>query len=670
MYTKLNGLFILIIALISVGVVNCTAPTTPTNTTTANQYLNHNDTVKYVGMAKCAQCHASIYETFKETGMGKSFDVATQQKSIADYSTPHVLKDKLLNYNYIAQWTANKRLQITEYRLQNKDTTYLHHELVDYVIGSGQHTNSHLYTTNGYVCQMPMTYYAQKQQWDFPPGFESGHNSRFARKIGLECMSCHNSFPKFVLGSENKYDEIPNGIGCERCHGPGQLHVEKFANGDVTDTSKFIDYSIVNPAKLHVDKQFDLCSRCHLQGNAVLSKDKSFFDFKPGMRLADVMTVFLPKYKNADDEFIMASHADRLKQSKCFTASLKKVNNKALRPYVNGLTCVTCHNPHVSVKKTGTQIFNNACIKCHANPTHNLQNEYLQANKKQSANMLNCVACHMPPSGSIDIPHVTVHDHYIRVPVTKHKTNLVKTFIGLKAINDSKPSALTTARAYIAQYEKFEINAAYLDSALHYLQRTTTQQLQLTIDAVVNVYFLKEEYTTLLTHVNKLSNNYMLTTHCVKQSYDNTHAWTAYRIAVAYNNTNQINNALTYYAKACALAPYALDFKVKYATLLASTGNASLAQQQFEFVITQNPKHVAALANYGFLLATQGNLTKAEQLYNAALALDPDYETALLNKAGLLLYQQKNNEAKQLLQHCLSTHPNCSKAKQVLQQLN
>jgi Tfp pilus assembly protein PilF len=646
---------------------NCTPSTKKKNTTTtASEYLNHNDTVKYVGMAKCAECHADIAASFKETGMGKSFDEATPKKSAGDYSKAHVLYDKYLDFNYTAQFTANKRLLITEFRLNGKDTSYTNRQLVDYVVGSGQHTNSHLNNTNGYVCQMPMTFYTQKQQWDMPPGFENGANSRFERKIGLECMSCHNSYPTFVKGSENKYENIPNGISCERCHGPGQLHVEKFARGEVTDTAHYIDYSIVNPAKLKVDKQFDLCSRCHLQGNAVLAKDKSFFDFKPGMRLADVMTVFLPKYKNADDEFIMASHADRLKQSKCFTQSMKNVNDKDLRPYKNGLTCVTCHNPHVSVKKTGTQIFNNACIKCHTNAKHDLSNEYIVKNKTQSTNMLNCVACHMPQSGSIDIPHVSVHDHYIRVPVTKQKTNAVKTFVGLKAINDANPSALTTARAYIAQYEKFENNPMYLDSALHYLQTNTVEQIKTNIDAIVNVYFLKLDYATLLNYVAKITDAYVLNNHCTKSSYDNQHAWTAYRIATSCLNSNNTSQALIYYNKACALAPYMLDFKLKYATTLASNNFINEAQQQFEFILKENPKHIAALANYGFLMVTQRNIIKANEYYNRALALDPDYETALMNKAGLLLYQQNTIEAKKLLTHCIKKHPSNTKAKELL----
>ena len=49
--------------------------------------------------------------------------------------------------------------------------------------------------------------------------------------MGLECIACHNAYPDFVLGSENKYTAIPTGIDCERCHGPGELHVEKIKMG-------------------------------------------------------------------------------------------------------------------------------------------------------------------------------------------------------------------------------------------------------------------------------------------------------------------------------------------------------------------------------------------------------------------------------------------------------
>src|SRR6185436_11322622 len=88
----------------------------------------------------------------------------------------------------------------------NDQIIYSRKEQINYIIGSGQHTNSHMTRVNDYVYQVPSTYYTQKGQWDLPPGFEGGFNTRFSRKIELECMSCHNAYPKIVDGSQNKYE--------------------------------------------------------------------------------------------------------------------------------------------------------------------------------------------------------------------------------------------------------------------------------------------------------------------------------------------------------------------------------------------------------------------------------------------------------------------------------
>ncbi|MEO8148837.1 MAG: hypothetical protein ABI723_14425, partial [Bacteroidia bacterium] len=54
----------------------CNSKTTNNKQLTTNQYASLSDTVKYVGMNTCRQCHPDIYNTFIETGMGKSFDLA------------------------------------------------------------------------------------------------------------------------------------------------------------------------------------------------------------------------------------------------------------------------------------------------------------------------------------------------------------------------------------------------------------------------------------------------------------------------------------------------------------------------------------------------------------------------------------------------------------------
>ena len=189
-----------------------------------NTYLNHNDTVKYVGKEECRMCHSEIYDSYMQTGMGQSFNFAVKENSALANSQMHIIYDTIKNLSYQPFW-KNDSLFIKEFRLKDKDTTHQLIRKVNYKIGSGQHTNSHLFEVNGYVHQMPYTYYTQDKLSDLPPGFEDGQNTRFSREIGLECMSCHNAHPNHERGSLNKYNIIPQGIDCESCHGPGEVHI-------------------------------------------------------------------------------------------------------------------------------------------------------------------------------------------------------------------------------------------------------------------------------------------------------------------------------------------------------------------------------------------------------------------------------------------------------------
>ncbi len=604
--------------------------------------------------------------------MGKSFAGATKQKSAGDY-THSLIYDKFSDFYYKSFWGKNDSLYFLEFRLQGKDTVYKRLERADYIIGSGHHTNSHMQNMNGHFNQMPMTFYTQKKEWHLPPGFENGVNTRFTRKIGLECMSCHNALPDFVMGSENKYSRVDEGINCERCHGPGSIHVQQRSTGSKIDTVNYIDYSIVNPSKLSIDRQFDVCQRCHLQGNAVLKEGKSFYDFKPGMKLSDYISVFLPKYTDAADEFIMASHADRLKMSQCFIKSFnpKEIKNK-LKPYKDALTCVTCHNPHISVKVTGNEVFNAACLNCHGkkvgmNCTEKTVQTELADSKFKIQNLKSsCVGCHMPKSGAIDIPHVTVHDHFIRKPITKKEKEKIKTFLGLFAINDKNPDSLTKAKANINQFEKFDQQLHFLDTALKYLSIKNKNSLLKNFEALIQLYFVKSDYTNVISFANQIGQNDLLSNRLTKKSYDNQHAWTCYRIGESFNYLNKPNEALVFFEQAYKLAPFVVEFTHKLATAYATVGNNNMAHHYFTETLTENPKYVPALTNLGFLYLTEGNANRAEQLYNQALALDPDNEDALMNMAGLYNFKGDKSEAKNTLKKLLKKHPGNKKAESIL----
>jgi tetratricopeptide (TPR) repeat protein len=632
-------------------------------------YANHSKNAKYAGMNTCKLCHQKIYNTFIETGMGKSLGIATKQKSSADFKHSTVY-DKITDFRYHAFW-KNDSLYFNEYRLQKNDTVFSRTEQVNYIIGSGQHTNSHLQNVNGYISQMPMTFYTQKKHWDLPPGFENGFNSHFTRKIGLECMSCHNAYPEFVIGSENKYTSIPTGIDCERCHGPGSIHVLQRETGSKIDTSRYIDYSIVNPAKLSADLQFDICQRCHLQGNAVLKEGKSFYDYRPGKKLSDYISVFLPKYKNADDEFIMASHADRLKQSACFIKSAEGVNKNVLKPYKDALTCVTCHNPHVSVRETNKNVFNEACLNCHAK----LSDGSDRMAKLQSAhgrlkikNITNCVNCHMPLSGSTDIPHVSVHDHYIRKPITQKEKDKIKTFVGLYSVNEKDPDELTRAKAYLNQYAKFEQNKTYLNSARELLKDDESHLIK-NIRPLLELCFIEQDYNKAISYMRSLGENMCMNTLFTQKSYDNADAWACYHIAESFYNTGDIISSVKWFKKAAALAPYSLDFRNKLGTALASLNRLDEASAEYEFVLKENPKHVSAYTNLGFVKLKQGFPAEAMRLYTIASKLDPDYEPLLLNLAGYYAFTKDNKKAVFYIEKVLKKNPGNQKAKMALHQI-
>ncbi len=628
-------------------------------------YASLNPDNGYTGMQTCKECHGSIYETFIETGMGKSIDVASMSKSAASFDHKPVY-DNHLDFWYRPFWEGDS-LKIMEYRIEGHDTVHKRVETVTYIIGSGQHTNSHLMNTGGYINQMPMTFYTQKGKWDLPPGFENGGNSRFGRLIGLECMTCHNSYPVFEMGSENKYSFIDKGIGCERCHGPGEEHVKQKKEGKSVDVVTGIDYSIVNPAKLSIDLQLDVCQRCHIQGNAVLKEGKSFFDFRPGMRLSEVMDVYMPVYKGREHEHIMASHVERLKLSKCFAATVQQaesLHKNELRPYKNAMTCVTCHNPHVSVRKTDSGHFNNVCNKCHETAKGNTCTEKPEILAIENND---CVKCHMPASGATDIPHVSVHDHFIRVPLKDEIVNDIREFIGINCINNPTPDNISKGKAFIAYYEKFHYSKDVLDSARKYLPDGTPEQIRKNFSSLVHLSFLENNYDRVVEYAAASGKATELLN---RKSYDNSDAWTSYRIGESFLLKGDSKTAERYLFNAYTLAPLHPEFCNKYAYVLSMNNKQPEAKKILEESLRAYPKFPPVISNLGYLvLITEGDTLKARRLYDQALALDPDYEQAIINKAGLYIATSRKTEAENMLGHYLKRNPGSMKVKAILDQL-
>lgn len=609
-------------------------------------YLNLHDSVEYVGKDKCIQCHSDVWHDFQHTGMGQSFDEATKSKSKANFhNDASTVFDSILNFYYQAYW-KNDSLYFKEYRLNGEDTIHKRIEKIDYIIGSGQHTNSHLVNFKGFIYQAPITFYTQKGVWDMAPGFENGFNTRFTRYIGKECMTCHNGLPEMVEGSINKYDKIKLGIDCERCHGPGEIHIREKTKGNIIDTDKEIDYSIVNPKKLPIEYQNSLCQRCHLQGVSVLKDGKDYDDFKPGMLLSEIMDVYMPEFEGGKDEMIMASHVQRLKQSKCYIAG--------------EMSCITCHNPHKSVKETSKETFSRKCLDCHqeVRQIHLNSNEFkseLELNDNRLSTfdfeLMTCSDCHMKKSGSIDIPHVAVTDHYISVNELKVESRKSKVFRDLTCINNSNADELSRIKAYLAYYDKYEQKDYLIDS----IEAKIDQNKH--IEEYISLLFIKRDYKGIQKYIEASSTREM-------------NAWTNYKVGEAYYQLKKFEKAIQYFKTATQQKNYILDYQLKLGNCYLQLGKLREAERSYRFIISQQDKQPVALSNLAYILVLSKKYDQAELYLKKSIQLDPDYRLSRENLINLYLQKGERSKALEVLTNYLIQHPMDERMLAIKKQLN
>jgi predicted CXXCH cytochrome family protein len=265
---------------------------------------------------------------------------------------------------------------------------------VHWVIGSGQKGYSYLTERDGYLLQTAISWFAQKQRWDLSPGFSM--TTAAGRVVPASCLFCHTNFVREHPEHPDRFvAPIFDGhaIGCERCHGPGELHV----TGD-------FDHTIVNPARLAPHLSDAVCEQCHLEGEArVLRSGRSLFDYRPGLPLNDFWAVVVAATTGGEDTKAV-NHVEQMYQSKCFQ-----------RP-VGGLKlgCTTCHDPHVHVgpAKRVTH-YRPACLKCHDEARQQRGCSVPLSRRRQTSPQDSCTACHMPPYASSDIAHTASTDHRI-----------------------------------------------------------------------------------------------------------------------------------------------------------------------------------------------------------------------------------------------------------------
>jgi tetratricopeptide (TPR) repeat protein len=355
----------------------------------------------YADPKSCATCHSKIAASYAKTEMGRSF---YKPVAVAAGSYYHVASDTHFamlqrdGQHYQRRYqidAAGKEINVDEKR-------------IDFVMGSGNHVRTFLHRApDGTIQQLPLAWYAERGgHWGMNPGYDTPVQPNSRRKIGYDCMFCHNAYPEIPAGHDQLRAEpvfsatpLPEGIDCQRCHGPGRRHIE-IAKAP-RPTAEGLRASIVNPARLNSDRQMEVCAQCHLETDsfpfphAILKHDRAPFSYRPGEPLADFMVFFDHSPSGTpDDRFQIVNSVYRLRKSACFLKSAGKMQ------------CTTCHNPHDTGRTAAD--YNGICRQCHGA-------SFTQAVvQKKHTSAADCIACHMPKRRTDDVVHAVMTDHYIQ----------------------------------------------------------------------------------------------------------------------------------------------------------------------------------------------------------------------------------------------------------------
>jgi Flp pilus assembly protein TadD len=362
-------------------------------------YRNVKPDVAYVGDAKCAECHDAICGTYHQHPMGRSA-IPAGSDTLEHYGPEAKNPFRVGPYELNAIHGDGGMLHRISASLSDGTKLPPREVPVQVAIGSGTRGRSYLTIEGELVWQSPIGWYSTNQRWDVSPGFDLGYATQ--RPIVSECLYCHVQHYDSVSNSVNRFrDPIHKtqlAIGCERCHGPGQLHADERSADTWKDHAiKDIDTSIVNPAHLSESLQMSICAQCHLSGKErVIRRGRQESEFRPGLPFEQFATAFLA-HPDAPFRNKAVSHFDQSSLAKCRTSAGTK------------LLCTSCHDPHQSPEEDAAQPFyNKQCIECHIDRGCNAPLETRQA-KNDS-----CIDCHMPRSSSSNIPHTSLTDHRIR----------------------------------------------------------------------------------------------------------------------------------------------------------------------------------------------------------------------------------------------------------------
>jgi hypothetical protein len=327
----------------------------------------------FVGDRECARRHPTEASQHASSGHSQTFHLAVAHPRIRmlDGTTHRDPEQAGVTWAY-----AVRNGQAFVDRIDAKGPQRL---LIDYVFGSGQHTNTFVSVdatdpTQPHALEHRLTYYAAEDALGVTPGQKvdqlEGQTTPTGRILDpnetVKCFGCHTSATSSRDRARVDLRSLIPNVTCERCHGSGAAHVEAVSRGRR-------DLAILGGrSDSTASQQMRRCGYCHRHPDR-----------------------FEPAVIRIDNPEMVRHQPVGLMQTACYQKSQA------------GLSCTVCHDPHA---RTSTDVtgYVNACLTCHQSSPTAPERHACPVSPREG-----CLKCHMPRRDAGQGYLLT--DHWIRV---------------------------------------------------------------------------------------------------------------------------------------------------------------------------------------------------------------------------------------------------------------
>lgn len=595
----------------------------------------------YIEDRACATCHQSIFESYQAVGMSQSFGRPEPKRYIEDFENNYFYHAK--SQNHYEMIRRGDDLYFKRYQLDDKDKPINAYERkIDWILGSGHRARSYLYQTKaGEIYQFPIGWYTQTQSWRMSPGFDNKDHVGIGRLVRRECMFCHNAYPEVAEGSDihsklHLYPKtLPEGTGCQRCHGPGAEHVRLAFNG-----AKDLDQlraAIINPGKLDPERRDDICFECHMLPSVALfgvrKFDRPTYSFRPGQDLSDyILNVDVEEsHQKRSERFEINHHPYRLKQSACYMRSQGK------------LSCLSCHDPHRKVPVAERPAhYRKVCLQCHQ--AHEPRPVLNGPSKDAESN--DCVACHMQQRRTQDVVQVVMTDHYIRripggddlvAPREEHKSILTN----IQFLDANKSPKGDEGQIYQAVAV---LRAGGNRSAVNYLEKSLKKHPGVSLTPwldLIKAQIKLHQFTDVEANARRL----------LQSSPDNP--LLLHWLGIAQSRLKKTTEALKNLRHAARIREDHPDIQYNLGFVLLSNKQTVEAIKHFQRATELRPTMVRAWFLLALAHANNKQYQRAADYYRHVLELHPRFTRAYRGLIKALLKLEQRDEALRFFRHGL-----------------